>query len=141
MSLLEVPVCALRAVVELRDRQRTESAQALASERRQRDIQAEALAAAEQRRLSVPTCAPTADMLDVYERAARAADMQVHQAREALVKCDRAVDLHVDAHRLRCLQHQSLVRIVDRRAEDARQLERRRERRTTDDMVRRQMPT
>jgi len=130
-------VCALRAVVELRDRQRTESARALASERRQRDVQAQALAAAEQQRLDVPTSASSADLLDMYERATRAADILVNRAREALVHCDRAVDLHLDAHRLRCLQHQSLVRIVDRRAEDARHVERRQERRTADDMVRR----
>lgn len=126
---------ALKTVVDLRERQREEAALALAAQRRRRDAQARELEHAVAQRDSIPTSAMNADDLDLLDRAARAAERRIVTAKQDLVTCEQSVVTHADEHLLRSAQHQSLLRITERRAEEARAVERRREQRTSDDLA------
>lgn len=129
------PVCALKAVVDLREKQRDAAALELAAHRRRREAVAAEMAAAEAARDAVPTVATSVDMLDLYDRAARAAERRVVDARKTLTACEQQVSQSQEEHRQRTLQHQSMLRIVERRDDDAESAARRRERRTHDDLA------
>jgi flagellar export protein FliJ len=128
-------VCALKAVVDLREKQRDAAALELAAQRRRRDAVAAEMAAAVAARDAVPTTATSVDMLDLYDRASRAAERRVIDARSTLNICEKQVAVSQEEHRQRTLQHQSMLRIVERRDDDADSDLRRRERRTHDDLA------
>ena len=125
----------LKTVLDLRERQKEAAALALAVERRRRDEQATALDAAIARRDAVPTSALNADDLDLFDRASRAAERSVVVARQDLQTCEIALLAQHDEHRLRSMQHQSVSRISERRAEEKAVDDRRREQRTADDLA------
>ncbi len=128
-------MCALKAVVDLREKQRDAAALELAAHRRRREAVATEMAAAVAARDAVPTIATSVDMLDLYERASRAAERRVVDARKTLTTCEQQVADSQEEHRQRTLQHQSMLRIVERREDDADSDARRRERRTHDDLA------
>ncbi len=128
-------MCALKAVVDLREKQCDAAALELAAHRRRREAVATEMAAAVAARDAVPTIATSVDMLDLYERASRAAERRVIDARKTLTTCEQQVADSQEEHRQRTLQHQSMLRIVERREDDADSDARRRERRTHDDLA------
>ena len=128
-------MCALRAVIDLRERQRDEAARELAAARRQQELREAALSEARAHEAAVPRSAPTADLMELYQRAAQAAQHRIEEAHAALMTSMRDVERLAEAHRQRARDHQGITRVADNRASERRRLDERRERSFLDDLA------
>jgi flagellar export protein FliJ len=128
-------VCALRAVIDLRERQRDEAAQELAAARRQQELREAALREAHAHEAAVPRSAPSADLMEIYQRAGQAARQRIEEAHAALLASTRDVERLAAAHRERARDHQGISRVAEHRATERRRVDDRRERSFLDDLA------
>jgi flagellar export protein FliJ len=122
-------------VIDLRKRQRDEAARELAAARRLQELHEAALSEARAHEAAVPRSAPTADLMELYQRAAQVAQRRIEDAHAALLTSMRDVERLAEAHRHRARDHQGITRVAENRASERRRVDERRERSFLDDLA------